>query len=229
MSITIDEAASQSESTTLTERNSQELQRAWHNKPFDERYLLALAQRAIVEQTDEAWSLFQNCFSQTIRRWFRNHRSRDLALLWDSEENYIAMTFSRFWLTIRGQHVEFVTLPAVLSYLHATLDGLLIDTVRVHLRARSREDALPEADYSASLFTEEYQDDQQLWKSVQALLADEQQRRLAYLLYYCGLKPRDIARLYSQEFADVKDIYRLNHNILQRLRRNSNRLLYLLA
>ncbi len=231
MSIAIDEALSPVEWRTLAEQDSQELPRACydHNEPFDGRYLLAVVHRAIAEQTDEAWSLFQDCFSPTVRSWFRSHHSRDVALLWDSEENYIAMTFSRFWLSMRDRHVEFATLSAALSYLHATLNGVLIDTVRDHLRLRSREDSLPEPECSIELSTEDIYDSQHLWRSVQALLVDERQRRLAYLLYYCGLKPRDIARVCSQEFADVKDIYSLTHNILERLRRNSDRLGYLLG
>ena len=48
------------------------------------------------------------------------------------------------------------------------------------------------------------------------------------LLYACGLKPRDIVTHCPQEFAEVKEIYRLNHNIIERLRRNLGQLRYLL-
>ncbi len=50
-----------------------------------------------------------------------------------------------------------------------------------------------------------------------------------YLLYYCGLKPREIVLRCPQEFDDVKEIYRLNHNIIERLRRNQDRLRQLLG
>ena len=71
--------------------------------------------------------------------------------------------------------------------------------------------------------------DQSIWNSIQLLLPDERERRLGYLLYYCGLKPRDIILRCSGEFGDVKDIYRLNHNIVERLRRNRDRLRNLLG
>jgi hypothetical protein len=41
-----------------------------NNEPFDEYYPLAVVHRAIAEQTDEAWSLFHDCFSPAIRVWF---------------------------------------------------------------------------------------------------------------------------------------------------------------
>ncbi len=50
-----------------------------------------------------------------------------------------------------------------------------------------------------------------------------------YLLYYCGLKPREIVLRCPQEFDDVKEIYRLNHNIVERLRRNRDQLRYVLG
>ena len=46
----------------------------------------------------------------------------------------------------------------------------------------------------------------------------------AYLLYYCGLKPREIVRLLPDEFSNVYEIYRTYRNIDERLKRNTNRL-----
>ncbi len=107
---------------TLAVRSNQERLRHKHNETFDECYLLAIVHGAIVEQTDENWSLFYDCFSPIVRRWLSNHRYCDLTLLWDSQENYIAMTFSRFWLSMSTRRVEFASLAAALSYLRATLE-----------------------------------------------------------------------------------------------------------
>jgi hypothetical protein len=60
------------------------------------------------------------------------------------------------------------------------------------------------------------------------LIVDERERRLVFLLYGCGLKPREVVSRCPQEFSDVKEIYRLNTNIIDRLRRNRDRLHYLL-
>lgn len=60
------------------------------------------------------------------------------------------------------------------------------------------------------------------------LLLNQRERRIFYLLYYCGLKPREVINRCPQEFDDVKEIYRLNANIIERLRRNRNPLRYLL-
>jgi hypothetical protein len=171
----------------------------------------------------------QHCFSDTIRAWICSHPYRDVALLRDSEENYIAQTFTRFWYAVRDQHLEFTSLYAALSYLRATLNGVLMDTLRSYLRFRSREVPLPEPGLCNEPCAEESPESQNLWESLQKLLLNERERRLFYLLYYCGLKPREVVIHCPREFADVQEIYRLNTNIMGRLRRSHERLRYLLA
>ena len=102
-----------------------------------------------------------------------------------------------------------------------------MDTLRSHLR--SREVPFPESGCSQEPTAEESIDVRSIWNSLQSLLPEERERRLAYLLYYCGLKPRDIVIHCSREFDDVKEIYRLNHNIVERLRRNRDRLRHVLS
>ena len=105
----------------VIELRMNELQRFRSQGTSDDRHALEILRRALVEQTDEAWSTLQQCFSETIQVWIRSHPVYDLAIMRDSEENYIAQTFSRFWYAMHSQQVEFTTLPAALSYLHATL------------------------------------------------------------------------------------------------------------
>jgi hypothetical protein len=229
MSITMDEAVSEMKPTTPADPSTLEPQQHWWKEALDDRQALDLLHRALVEHRDEAWSALQHCFSETIRRWIRSHPYQDVALLRDSEENYIAQTFSRFWYAVHTQHLEFTTLPAALRYLRATLNGLLIDTLRCHLRLRTREVPLSEPGCYQEPSVEDSMDAQSTWKSIESLLCDERERRLAYLLYYCGLKPRDIVARCSQEFDDVKEIYRLNQNIIERLRRNRDRFRLLLG
>ncbi|HEX6481054.1 MAG TPA: hypothetical protein VF043_19615 [Ktedonobacteraceae bacterium] len=224
MTINPDEAFSQLPLATLLEPGNNELQRFRCKASSDEYYCVENLRRALVEQTDEAWSVLQQCFSETIRIWIRSHPSRDVALLRDSEENYIAQTFSRFWYAVRDHHLEFTTLPAILSYLRATLSGIITDTLRSYLRLHSREVPLPEPELSGEPCVEESLENENLWESIQALLLNERERRIFYLLYYCGLKPREVVIRCSQEFADVKEIYSMNANIIKRLRRNCDRL-----
>ncbi len=223
MPISKHEALDQIKLTTLADLCTDELRRYRCNEPADDRYFVELLRRAIVEHSDHARSLLQQCLSETIRTWIRSHPNGDLTLLHVSEENFIAQTFSRFWYAVHDQHVEFTTLSLALRYLRATLNGILIDTQRLQLRGVS----LPKPGCSGELAAEEPIDAQ--WKIIESLLFDARERRIAYLLYFCGLKPREIVIRCPKEFDDVKEIYHLRHTIVEQLQRNRGRLRHVLG
>lgn len=228
MAIQMEEAVDRLPLPILLERSITELKGFRAKVLAEETCTLELLNRALAEQTDESWEALERCFSETMRAWLRSHPYSDAALRWDSEENYIAQTFARFWFAIRDQHMEFSSLPAALGYLHATLNGLITDTLRSHLRRRTREVPLPQPGCPEEPGSEDRLENELLWEGIQKLLVNERERRLFFLLYSCGLKPRDVAVRCPQEFGDVKEIYRLNATILDRLRRNRDRLHYLL-
>ena len=63
----------------------------------------------------------------------------------------------------------------------------------------------------------DHTDRSEVWEILQTMLPNEREQRLTYLLYHCGLKPREIMCFYPQEWSDVQEIYRLQHNIIERL------------
>ena len=65
-------------------------------------------------------------------------------------------------------------------------------------------------------------DSNEIWEILQTILPGAREQRLAYLLYHCGLKPREIVRFCPREWNDVQEIYRLRRNILERLLRDAN-------
>ena len=227
MVICIDEALDQMNLTTLAALCSDELNRYRRRESSEEQYCMELLRRAVLERAEQAWAVMQQCFSETLRCWIRSHFSRDTALLLDSEENYIAQTIARFWFAVHDEPITFPSLAALLSYLRATLNGILIDTLRQY--RRSQVAPLPEFDFLEEPAAEDTLDGESIWQSIQPLLSSPCERRLAYLLYYCGLKPREIIKHCPGEFRDIKEIYRLNQNLVERLRRKRDRLRWFLA
>lgn len=230
MGISMHEAFQQMNLAALADRCGQEMQRQRRKEVFDDQYCLEIFRRAILQHMDQAWETLQQRFSETVRIWLRSHASYDLAQAHDSEENYIALTFNRFWHASHKsqQPLDFPTIYAALKYLHATMNGVVIDSLRT--QRRTKEVPLPETDSPDEPFvTPEPNDDQAVWQSLQGLIADAREQRVLYLLYYCGLKPREIVERCPQEFSDVKEVYRLSHNILDRLRRNRDRVRWLLG
>lgn len=195
---------------------------------FDDQYCLEIFRRAILESKEQAWLTLHQRFGDTIRIWVRRHPSCDLALVSDTEENYVAQTFSRFWFAVHNQQLEFPTLYAALSYLHATLNGVIVD--RLRSQRNGSEVPLPEADAPDEPATSaEFGEESTIWATLQTLIQDQREQRLLSLLYYSGLKPRQVVEHCPEEFPDIKEVYRLNHNILERLRRNRDRLRWLMS
>jgi hypothetical protein len=138
----------------------------------------------------------------------------------ESEENYIAQAFERFWqATAFNQRVEFSTLAAALQYLHAGLNGAILDTLRSY--ARPREVLLPGP---GEPLVEDSTDTDEVWEILQMILPNPREQRLAYLLFHCGLKPREIVRLCPQEWSSVGEIYGLRRTIIERILRNADQL-----
>jgi len=104
------EMVSQMDLAMLMHHCGDEMKRHRRKETFNDQYCLEIFRRAILQRVDQAWAALQQHFSETIRIWLRSHSSVDLALLRDSEENYVAQTFSRFWYAVRDQQLEFPTL-----------------------------------------------------------------------------------------------------------------------
>ena len=58
-----------------------------------------------------------------------------------------------------------------------------------------------------------------LWTLI-ARWTDETEHLLLVLTYAYGMTPTEICRLYRHRFPTVREVYRIKHNILGRLRRN---------
>jgi hypothetical protein len=184
-------------------------------------YGLELFHRALKQHDSHAWEGVQQCFNETVLHWMRIHPMRESARHFDSEENYVAQAFARFWLSTAGnQEIEFKTLAAALQYLRASLNGAIVDTLRTY--SRPRQIALPEPGEPGEPIMEERDDDSELWEVMRSLLPEGRQQRVAYLLFHCHLKPREIVHYCPQEFSDVREIYALRRNIFERLLRNAD-------
>jgi hypothetical protein len=206
---------------SLAEQCSKEFDKFRHGEPSNGQYALELFNRALMQEDALAWEAVQQCFDAAMRRWMSRHPLKEVAYRLDSEENYIAQGFTRFWqATVHNPDIAFHTLGAALKYLRASLHGVIIDTLRTY--SRERVVRLPEPGEAGEPFFEDRYDSGELWQVISHMLFDERERRVAYLLYHCGLKPREIVHFCYQEFDDVREIYRVRRIIFDRLRRNAD-------
>jgi hypothetical protein len=217
----MDEKINEMEILELVDRCMNEIDNFRHGKRTNDEYGLELFRRALKEYDTFAWEIIQLHFTEMMLPWMRSHPLRNVARNHDSDENYIAQAFSRFWqATVGNEQIQFRSLAAILRYLRASLNGIILDTLRAY--SRPREIMLPAADELGEPFVIEQDEENEVWEVIQGLLKDERQQRVAYLIYHCGLKPREIVKLLSQEFPDVQEIYQLRRIIFERVQRNAD-------
>ena len=167
--------------------------RAWHGDP-------------------NAQEWFQRHFRGVLRDWFMRHPGREAACRLHREEYYIDRAFQCAWqIPLNSPPFEFNTLATVLRCLCANLQGLMLDALRNPVPAKMTCVQVSDSTEVLSSQTET----QKLWSNVQASLSNERERRLANLLFSCGLKPKDIVDTFPQEFSDVREISRLRLSVME--------------
>lgn len=225
MGIEMEDLPDQMSLVALEERCQREIHNYHRGQPYNERYCLEIFYRAISQKDDAAWSLLVRSFGYMVARWLRNDASRDSALRYENEQYYIDRTFTRVWQATRSQDIVFPSLGAALNYLKITLTRVILDTLREHKRVMV---SLPEpgSDYFFEEPSSEDEPDegQRLWEAIENLVPAPREKRLAYLMIHCGLKPREVVYYCSKEFSDIREVYRLHRNILERLMRHADQI-----
>ena len=190
------------------------------SEPCDETYGLELLRRATLQGDPEAWVRVQECFREMVRGWLRRHPSREAALSFESEENFVARAFERFLQATTQQRVVFETFAGALAYLRASLHGAILDTLRAY--SRPREVPLPQPGELGEPQVEDQSASLGVWEVLRTMLSNNRERRLAYLLYHCGLEPPEVVRGSPQEWSDIQEVTRLRRSILERLMQRPN-------
>jgi len=204
----------------LADRCEREICNYRNGEAHDQRYCVELFRRVTVEHDPLAWELLQQRLNGTVLRWMYCHPKREIACRFDSEQNYVAQAFARFWqATVYRQQIEFSCLAAALRYLRTSLNGAILDTLRAY--SRPNEVPLPEPDKPGEPLVEDVSEPSDVKEIIERMLSDVHEQRVAYLLFYCGLKPREIVQAYPQDFNRVQEIYRVRRNIMDKLQRNA--------
>jgi hypothetical protein len=191
--------------------------------PSSDAYSVELLLRATVYESQEARASLQECLSEVVRNWLHHHPRREIVCLRNSEEDYLARTFERFWqAAAHAQERAFGSLALALRYLHASLNGVLLETLRTF--SRQGAVSIPGPRESGDPDMEDAIPAAEVWAVLKSMLPDAREQRLAYLFFHCGLSPREVVRCRPEEFDDLHEISRLRRDMLERLCRFSDQL-----
>jgi hypothetical protein len=180
-----------------------------------DQYALELFHRATRQGDQEAWEAVHDCFREPVRIWLHQHAKYNTASCLNSEEHYVAHAFARFWQSTTAQQLDFGHLSEALQYLGICLNAVILDALRMN--SQSQEGLLRDPIDPERPRVKGDSDSEEVWELLTTLHSNEREQRLAYLLFHCGLKPKDIVLMYPLEFNDVREISNLRCSIFKRL------------
>ena len=204
----------------LAERCAAEQARFHERLPVEEHAGLELFRRAIQQHDEAAWELLYQQWKGLLLHWLHQHPAARLVLERESAESYLTATLTKFWQATTGtthSRPAFETLADILAYLRRCLNSVVLDAVR---QMRSRPQEVSEAVLARRAVNQAESSGGDLWRCIERALPDARERRLVYLRYVLGYRPREIVAAYPAEFPQVAMIYQMERNVLQRLSRH---------
>lgn len=195
-----------------------------HGDGSDDGPGLELFRRAIGEGDEGAWQAIVEIY----RGLLMSHAGRRVVrgLVAEDDGFCVDRAFQRFWRASRGGRVhEFGDLGSILKYLQLCLGSVLLDEARARRRQGwlSLDHVAPEACLSSdpSSLVVGRLARRELWATIDATLADANERLVARLSFVGGLSPREILARHPEKFRDVFEVYRTKRNMIERLRRST--------
>jgi hypothetical protein len=180
--------------------------------------MLEMFRHALEEDDKHAQKMLQQKFSPILLDWIYGHPKSDLACRLHAEEYYIIETFRCFWYSLREQQkFDLTSMADVLSYLHISMNGVILDTLRNY--SRPQEAPLTSTSIAEEVHSNENGNSHEIWGLIEGKLSSARDQRMAYLLFQCALKPGEIVGSFPNEFSDVHEVSRMRRDIIEILSR----------
>ena len=198
-----------------------EAQRFQRTGQSDSEFGFELCRRALVLQSEQAWSILMRVYGRLVHHWIVTHPNYNHSQ--EEVDYYVNRTFERLWRNVAlkpHKFDKFSTLGALLSFLKLCAHSAVIDDAPK--KAANRE--LPIADFAESLvdpcnirLSTSFQ--AAFWEQVENHLRNEAERTVIIGYFYYGLKNRELAAMYPQLFQNAKQLANLRLTVLRRLAR----------
>lgn len=208
---------------SLSHRCAQESDHFFHRRSHDPRYCFELFRRAIVDRDERAWALLCAQYRPLLVGWVRRHPAfRDSG---EEVDYFVNGALAKMWSAVTPQKfADFDNLKSLLRYLQLCVASVLTDHVRTAAFHQRLEDLPPRLEEDGDVDVEgralQQAARQEFWEAVNQRLNDEKERLVVHYSYVVGYKPAELYERQKEQFADVREIYRIKENVLSRLRRD---------
>jgi hypothetical protein len=185
-----------------------------------EQDYVALFHRALMQRDQQAREALRQRLTETVRGWLHHHPNREMLCGPGSEEQYVAQVFARCWQASGDRQLDVQTWAGVLRYVRVHVHVVMLEAQRAS--AQPGEMPGPQASNGEEASAAGPHESGEVWAMLRTLLPDPREQRLAYLLFHCGLLPREIVRACPEEWSSEQEVHHLRHLILERLLQNAD-------
>lgn len=209
----------------LAHRCAEESARFFQQRPHDPRYCYELFRRAVVEDDQGAWECIYTQFRSLVTSWVTRHPAFSASE--EEAQFFVNRAFEKMWSALTPEKfARFPDLSSLLKYLQLCVHSVIIDHVRaaevdvadVELRPGMEASDQRSVDWQERALDRVRREE--FWSLLQARLRDEKEQRVVYGCYVLAMKPRELFAQCGDLFGDVREIYRVKQNVLERLRRD---------
>lgn len=181
---------------------------------YNDQYCLEMFRYALKDDDQQARKRLEQKFGAILLDWLHDHPKSVLACQLHTKEYYVFETFRSFWHTLRIQKkFDLASMADVLFHLHVSMNGVILDTLRNY--SRPQEATLTSTILAGETHANGINNSHEIWGLVGGKLSNARERRMAYLLFHCALKPVEIVASFPNEFCDVNEISYIRRTIME--------------
>lgn len=211
--------------SSISHRCAQESNHFFSGREHDPRFCYELFRRAILEQNEAAWARIYEQYGRLVSSWVKRHAAFPTS--GEEIQFFMNRAFEKMWLGITPKKFHtFGSLKSILSYLQMCVHSVMVDHVRqkeFKLVIDSEEELKPLPNPGGEVLEDDVARRfaaQKFYEWLLEQLQDEREKIVVYCIFVLGMKPREVAEQYPEDFGDVREVYRVKENLLARLRRN---------
>ncbi|MCA9984465.1 MAG: hypothetical protein KDE59_09235 [Anaerolineales bacterium] len=209
--------------STLSQRCQAESNRFFAGEAHDTSFCFELFRRAFVDQDEGAWDLVHGQYLSLVTGWVMRHSA--FHNTGEEADLFANAAFYKMWRAVDAEKFQkFNQLNEVLRYLQMCVGSVITD----YLRSQDQSelvDELPrsldidwDTDVEGEISAAAVQ--RRFWSFILERLNSEEEVAVIHDLFVLALKPREILERRTRLFKDVKQIYRIRENVIDRLRRD---------
>ena len=172
--------------------------------------------RAIEEKDQTAWLYVHEQYFRLVYYWISQLSVPETFVI----EDLVQDAFLAFWQAYSPEKLEQAQgLSSILSYLKNCAVSTVIQAQRIARKQCKEEESWKQWWMQAEEIRLSL-DGKQLWQRIVERCQDERELMVAQLTFLSSLKPRQIIAQYPDHFSDVQEVYRIQRNLVERLRRD---------